>query len=72
MPITTFDLFAPSDMTTQRETLPYQRIGNAIRELALNIRRSGHETDVILSIAQHFTLDRISVVGTSARYGLSQ
>ncbi len=59
-------------MQAKRETMSYQTFGSAIRELAIEIKRSGFEPDVILSIAQHIALDRISVVGTAARYGLSQ
>jgi hypoxanthine phosphoribosyltransferase len=44
-------------MNAERETLSCETFGSAIRELATKVKRSGYETDVILSIAQHFTLD---------------
>jgi hypothetical protein len=39
-------------MKSERETLSYETFGIAIRELALVIKRSGFEPDVILSIAR--------------------
>jgi hypothetical protein len=39
-------------MKPERETLTYETFGIAIRELAVEIKRSGFEPDVILSIAR--------------------
>jgi len=39
-------------MKPERETLTYETFGIAIRELALDIKRSGYQPDVILSIAR--------------------